>query len=359
MPERVLAPAALLIALLAVLLVALCNPARSDAQEPVAPPGFFGVNASGFEPGDFERMAAAGVGVTRNVFPFQVMKHGRHTPYYWGYTDQIVQQTALNGIDLIPMIYGAPPWVSEKLNRTVLKGEPKRAWDELLVALVQRYGPGGTFWQENEYTPYRPLRVWQIWNEPNSITWWGPKPSPGEYAKVLVRSANVIHSVDPEAQIMSAGIVARPTNAHAIQGKKYLKKLYANRAAVEATDILAYHPFAQSVAGVRKQLKVARKVLRSRGAGATPIWITEIGWGSKGPKGHDLIKSPAAQNRTLRDLMSMTIADQASLGLGRMLWYQWRDTTSDLCKWCETSGLLDIKSQPKELLTTFASLAVR
>lgn len=357
--KRARACAALSVALLATLLAALPSPDRAVAQAPQAEPGFFGVNASGLEPGDFEQMAAADVGVTRNVFPFQVLKHGKDKPWFWGYTDPIVRGTAEAGIDLIPLVYGAPPWVSKKLNATVLKGEAKRAWGDYLVALVQRYGPGGSFWAENPYVPYRPVRIWQIWNEPNSITWWGPRPNPGQYAKVLVRSANVIHSVDPEAQIMSAGVVARPTNAHAIPGKKYLSELYAKRSAVEATDIVAYHPFAASVAGVRKQLRVARGALRKRGAGATPIWVTEIGWGSKGPKSASLIKSPSAQNRTLRDLMEMAIAERQPLGLGRLLWYQWRDTPYDLCKWCETSGLLDRSSQPKPLLTTFASLAVR
>lgn len=343
------------------LLSALLAPSPSAAQETTAQPGFFGVNASGFEHGDFETMAAADVGVTRNVFPFQVLKHGKKKPYFWGYTDPIVRATAQNGIDLIPMVYGSPPWVSTKLNHTVLKGESKRAWDELLVALVQRYGPLGSFWfeKENEYVPYRPVRIWQIWNEPNSITWWGPKPRPTEYGKVLVRSANIIHAADPGAQIMSAGVVARPTNSHAIPGKKYLSQLFATPGVAEATDIVAYHPFAESVNGVRKQLKVARSALKRRGAGATPIWITEIGWGSKGPPKQSLVKSPKAQDRTLRSLMEMAVAEQAPLGLGRLLWYQWRDTPSDLCKWCETSGLLNINSKPKKLLSTFSAIATR
>lgn len=342
--------------LLAVLAAALCSPAHSSAQ---APPGFFGVNASGFESADFARMAAADVGVTRNVFPYQVLKHGRDQPFHWGYSDPFVQLTAWNSIDLIPMIYGAPSWVSDKLNQTVLKGEAKRDWRALLIALVQRYGPDGSFWAENPYTPYHPIRVWQIWNEPNSITWWGPRPDPREYAKVLIRSADAIHSVDPGAQIMTAGIVARPTNRHAITGTKYLKKLLRVRGVRAAADIVAYHPFAESVNVIRSQLKAARRTLNKGHAKSTPIWVTEIGWGSKGKKNQPLIKSPSAQNRALRETMQMAVAEQSRLGLGRLLWYQWRDTPSELCRWCESSGLLDIDDQPKPLLNTFAAVATR
>ncbi|MFN8152210.1 MAG: hypothetical protein U0R24_13935 [Solirubrobacterales bacterium] len=344
--------------LLALLAAALCMPSGAQAQAQ-APTGFFGVNASGYESGDFERMAEADVGVTRNIFPFEVIRHGKDLPYNWSYTDPIVRGTAENGIDLIPMVYGAPPWVSHDLNRTVLKGEAARAWSDLLTTLVQRYGPGGAFWSENPTVPYRPIRVWQIWNEPNSITWWGPKPKPKDYGKVLVRSAAAIHAVDPEAQVMTAGIVAEPTNAHAILGKEFLAELFKSRAVREAADIVAYHPYAATVSGVRKQLKQARSALRSRGAGSTPLWITEIGWGTKGPRKHPLVKTTSGQIQVLHDTFEMVLSQRQRLGLGRLLWYQWRDGPYKLCKWCETSGLLTVDNKDKPLLGTFASIATR
>ena len=354
---RVLFIAALPLTLLALLLT-LCLPASSTAAEP-APKGFFGVNATGNENGDFSRMAAANVGVTRNVFPFQVLKHGPDEPYDWSYPDPIVRSTAESGIDLIPMVYGAPPWVSSDLNHTVLKGKSKRAWRDLLIALVHRYGPGGSFWSENPDVPYRPIETWQIWNEPNSITWWGPRPRPSEYAKVLVRSAKAIHSVDPGARILTAGIVARPSNRHAIRGTKYLAELFKRPGVRAAADAVAYHPYAPSVNGVHEQLKDARKVLRQRRAGSTPIWITEIGWGTEGPRGHPLIKSVRGQNRAMRQTFELVVRDRKRLGLGRLLWFQWRDRTDDLCLWCESSGLLDVSSEPKQLLGTFRSIATR
>lgn len=357
MPGPSLPLAALSLTLLAMALV-LCAPTRSVAQE-VAPEGFFGVNASSNDPADFGGMAAADVGVTRTVFPFQVIRQGRKKPYNWSYSDNIVANTTANGLDLIPMLYGAPPWISEELSRTPLNGEAKDAWRDLLVAIVQRYGPGGVYWAENPYTPYRPIETWQIWNEPNSITWWAPRPRPLEYATLLRRSADAIHSVDANAVIMTAGIVARPTNPHAINGKKFLGKLFGADGVNEAADAVAYHPYAPSVPGVKHQLEEARSVLGSRGAGATPIWITEIGWGTKGPRSHPLIKSLDGQNRAMRETFEMVLNQRQPLGLGGLLWYQWRDRREDLCLWCETSGLVDRDSQPKRLFETFRQIAVR
>ena len=343
---------------LLVLALALCLPASSAAAQ-TAPPGFFGVDASSSEAADFAGMAAADVGVTRAVFPFQVLRQGPDEPYFWGYSDHLVKVTANNGMDLIPTLYGAPPWISEELNKTPLHGESRRAWGQLLIETVGRYGPGGEFWALNPAVPYRPIGTWQIWNEPNSVTWWGPRPRPLEYATLLRRSERAIHYVDPNALILSAGIVARPTNNNKIPGTTFMSKLFAARGIAEIVDAVAYHPFAPSVAGVRRQLRDARVVLRDHGAGQTPLWITEIGWGSAGPRGHPLIKSARGQNRALRDTFEMVLAERERLGIARLLWYQWKDGGDDLCLWCETSGLVDRASAPKLLLETFRQIATR
>ena len=40
-------------------------------------------------------------------------------------------------------------------------------------ALVQRYGPDGSFWTGQHRR--QPIRQWQIWNEPNLMFFW-PRP---------------------------------------------------------------------------------------------------------------------------------------------------------------------------------------
>ncbi len=348
---------ALAVLLLPALVLALALPSRGEAA--AAPPGFFGVNINA-GPVDYEAMAAANTGVTRMIFPANAFKPTREDGYRWTYGDQIVRSAATRGIDVIPILYGLPHWISDKLNKTPLKGKAKKAWDEYVAVVVSRYGPGGTFWdlKINQYVPYNPIEVWQIWNEPNSITWWGPKPNAREYGSFLKATANVIHAIDPRAEVMTAGIVAEPTNSHAITGKKYLGQLFKDRGVAKVIDDVAYHPYAGTVAGVKKQLKGARSILNRRRARNTPIWVTEIGWGSKrGRSNHPLIKSKAGQKAALRGSFKMALQMRKRLKLHGMLWYQWRDGRDDLCLWCESSGLVDKKGAAKDLLDVFASLS--
>ena len=53
-----------------------------------------------------------------------------------------------------------------------------------LAALVERYGPDGTFWTDHPELPKHPLREWQIWNEPHLPAYWD---APRERARTATR----------------------------------------------------------------------------------------------------------------------------------------------------------------------------
>ena len=85
--------------------------------------------------------------------------------------------------------------------------------------------------------------------------------------------------------------------------------------------------------------------------------MTEVGWGSRGPIEHPLIKTDRGQARSLRNLFELVLRNRDRLGVERLLWYHWRDAADDLCLWCKTSGLLDRKSRPKRIYEVFRALA--
>jgi hypothetical protein len=341
------------------LLIALFIGSGSPSAHPPAPAGFYGVSGWNTEEADFERMADADVGVYRASFPIGLVRPVPDEPFVWTYFDRLVYNTASNGIDLLPMIYGVPLWHSEERSATPVHDPVARhQWHEALVAFVERYGPGGVYWAEHPELEARPIHIWQIWNEPNSKTWWGPRPNPREYGTLLRRSERTIHSVDPTAQLMTAGIVARPTNPDAIRGPAFLRGLFARAAVRSATDLVAYHPYAPTVHAVRIQLQKMRGVLTHLGVTA-PAWVTEVGWGSDGPREHPLIKSRPGQRLALAGTFEMIRKRRRSLGIDRVLWYLWQDRTDTLCLWCESSGLVDVDGKPKRLLETFRGLATR
>jgi len=348
--KRSATAAALLVALLA-----LAAPMPATAA--TAPKGYIGVNSSWtLTPESYEQMAAGHVGMFRTGWIFDIAKQHPGDPYDWSNFDANVEGTARNGIDMIPVMFGIPRWISTERGGTPL-GQSEGEWKKYLAAAVERYGPGGEFWMENPDVPYRPVRVWQVWNEPNSRTWWRPKPDPKEYGKLLVLSAKAIHAVDPKAKIMTAGIVAHPTNAAAIEGNTYLKGLFKSKAARRATDYVGFHPYAPTSNEVERQLESARRVLEKSKMSKTPIWITEIGWGSVGPKNHPLIMPEAKLETEFAKVLQMAVDRRKQLNLGSFLWYHWQDHPDDICLWCESSGLIDYSGTAKPLLEIFASIA--
>jgi hypothetical protein len=101
-----------------------------------------------------------------------------------------------------------------------------------------------------------------------------------------------------------------------------------------------------------------RRVLRRAGVVA-PAWVTEVGWGSDGPRDHPLIKSKLRQRRALENTFELIRKRRSALNIDRVLWYLWQERPDTLCLWCESSGLLDQDADAKRLLGSFRALATR
>ena len=348
---------ALLLAIaLALLAPALRAPAADAAQ---APRGFFGVHPrslDGIQASDYVRMAAADVGLIRTGFIIGRVKDSADDPYNWSHFDKIVAETARNGIDLLPVLLGVPPYVTTKPGSVPL-GNSESEWRDYLRELVLRYGPDGQFWIERPEVPEHPIRDWQIWNEQNALTNWKMKPNPREYGRLLAISAETIHEVDAEATIVAGGVISTPGNPLAPAGVKYLRKmLRSSPAAKRAADVIAIHPYTGYVKDIKEQVRKTREMLDDLKLDL-PIWITEIGWGTGSETRNPLIVSEARQRQNLRKAFEMMIRERRKLGIGRAVWYQWRDGPDEICKWCVNSGLVQQNGVSKPLLDVFSRIA--
>jgi hypothetical protein len=342
-------------ALLAALLT-LGLPATSDAAQ--APNGFFGVHPRSLSADDYATMAGADVGLIRTGFVYAAVRPHETDPYDWTHYDTVVAGAADQGIDVLPVLLGVPRWISTARGATPLDTPAaKAAWREFLTGAVERYGPGGSFWATYPGTPH-PIEDWQVWNEPNSFNNW-KRPSPRGYGTLLTISAKTIHAVDPGADVVSAGVISQPVNRRAMDGDVYLKKMLKSRKAARAADAIAIHPYTGTVREVRKQIELTRKVMDKRKLKRTPIWVTEIGWGSGKGSPNPLIVPAAKQRRNLRDSFRMMLKKRRKLDIAKAVWYQWRDGPDTVCGWCNTSGLLRENGSEKPLLDEFAAIARR
>ncbi len=187
----------------------------------------------------------------------------------------------------------------------------------------------------------------------------GSKPKPKDYGKVLVRSAAAIHSVDPNAQVMTAGIVAEPTNAHAILGKRFLADLFKSRAVRNAVDIVAYHPYARNVAGVRGQLKQARASLRSAVPARRRCGSPRSGGNQGAPQASADQDDYSGQERISTTHSRWCSRSAASSGSGACSGTSGATAPTSSASGVRPRVLLTRDNEDKPLLGTFESVATR
>ena len=114
---------------------------------------------------------------------------------------------------------------------------------------------GSDFWREHPELPYRPIRVWEIWNEPNLRRFWGGRrPDPVEYRRVLAAGRAGLRAADPQARIVSGGLAWRH------DGGRYLASVLGDGGAC-LLDAAAIHPYGNSVAESVGYLEEARAIL--------------------------------------------------------------------------------------------------
>lgn len=189
--------------------------------------------------------------------------------------DLLVAGAARQGVELLPILMRSRPEPGLGLKRYAEPPETDREWDRWRARVrlyAERYGPDGAFWSENPEVPYRPLRAWEVWNEPNLSEFWDRREvDAAEYARLLVETRAVLRSVDPQARIVIGGLTSRH------DATSYLSALLDEVRACHA-DAIGIHPYAPTAEGAIDHLEAVRTAADAAGAEELPLWITEIGW---------------------------------------------------------------------------------
>jgi polysaccharide biosynthesis protein PslG len=327
---------------------------------------FYGIVSSNHpDATQFRTMGDARVGTFRFQLDWRRIQPTEGGPYGWSSADSQVENAAVNGIELLPVLYGSPEWASGSYREPPLGSEEdKQAWKDFLAAAVQRYGPDGAFWQEHPGIDAHPIRAWQVWNEVNSPTYWEPNPSPKKYAELLKISDDAISNVDQGAEIILAGMFGTPSRNKGIYSWKFLERLYGINGAASHFDAVAVHPYSPNLAGIKAQIELMRKRMKNAGDAKTPVWVTEIGWGSANTRGQPLNKSLAGQKKMLRKSFNLLLGHRGKWKIKRILWFTWRDpgdgedVTGVICGWCGSAGLVHTDLNPKPSFDAFRRFTV-
>lgn len=279
--------------------------------------------------------------------------------YDWGRTDAVVGRAALERQDLLPFIVDAPAWAS---GVQPAKGDawPPRdpaALAAFARAAVARYGPDGRFWRVAIGIPYRPIRTWQVWNEPNTPAFWPAGPDPAAYGALLRATGDAIHATDPGATVLAAGM---PDSDIGTRLARYLRGLYAS-AAPGAFDALAVHAYAPDPASALGVVARARGVAAAAGQPDVPLWVTEFGYASAGED--SMVTTDEIGQARLVARTALALRRVAGpWNLRGLIAFRWRDAARprhlrDM--WPFHSGLLRRDGTPKPALGALgAALAI-
>ena len=196
---------------------------------------------------------------------------GVRNPEYLNRLDGVMGLIRWYGLHPIVVVVGTPAWARGGAGSRMTPPERPEDFAAALGFLAGRYAGG-------------PGVAYEVWNEPNQPQFWDAPGGPNApaYARLLKPAYAAIKAADPAATVLGGSI--------AFNDWRYLKSLYAEGGVLGSMDGLAIHPYTQgqppeartdgyhSFALAVEQLG---QVMAAHGDGATPLWITEMGWSTR------------------------------------------------------------------------------
>jgi Glycosyl hydrolase catalytic core len=349
-----------LVRLLTAALAALALAAPAEAARNV-PRGFYGAMYDGavrdasprVQARAWGRMAANGAESARAAFSWQNAQPAEGIPFDFSAPDRVVEDATEHGIELLPIALDTPFWARPRVDAWWTADTD--AFAAYMDALVGRYGPDGSFWAEHPDVPERPLRHWQIYNEPGLSK---------RYAPLLKAAHDAVKDADPGAKIVLAGL----TGTDAGTPWDVLRYQYRRGGIGGWFDIAALHLYTGNAENVDDGVRLFRRVMKRNGDRRKPLWMTEFGiTASKGRT-----DAPRAQ-RTLRTTdkgMAKFLAvayrnlmrRHERLRLQRAYWYTWASSYErggDIFEFAGLNEFADDRLDPKPALGAYRASARR
>src|SRR5829696_1074078 len=324
--------------MLCVLTMLIALPASADAERRV-PRGWAGVTADGslFDPrvdqdAEFEAMAADGVETVRVAFYWSVAQpyetwddvpaseRGRFVdaggiPTDFAAPDAVVGRAAARGIEVMPVVLWAPRWARARRELIASPPDPK-GYGAFLAQLARRYGAGGAFWRRSPSIARRPVRDWQVWNEPTVEGFWSDQPFAERYIQLLRAARSRLRAADPAARLVLAGLVYESWNP--------LQDLY-EAGARGLFDAVAVHPFTDRLDDLVTILERVRAVMARHRDERMPLLVSELSYPSSLGKaerfGYETTE--AGQAKRLARAFERLADERRRLRIESVHWYTW------------------------------------
>lgn len=133
--------------------------------------------------------------------------------------------------------------------------EEMQRFGEYVYRMVDRY----RYW----------VKHWEIWNEPNILPFWTPKPNVKHYSRLLQIAYRRAKEADPDCVVLGGAMAGADLD--------FLRGMYANGAKGHF-DVLSYHTYGNdpTESSQIKEIDGMRAIMREQGDDK-PLWLTETG----------------------------------------------------------------------------------
>jgi hypothetical protein len=313
-------------AVTALIALAIAVLPASAAAERSVPRGWLGVIADGpltsggAMDGEWDLMAGSGAEGVRTAFYWPSAQRDGGVPPDLSHLDGVVLQAARRGLPVLPIVTGTPGWAASRPHDETSPPRDPKLYADFLRALVARYGPGGSLWAEHPEVAARPIRDWQIWNEPNLTRYWTPPRGQGfarSYVKLLRAAHRALRGADRGSRTILAGLPNESWIA--------LRRIY-KAGGRKSFDAVALHPYTGKPRNVVRLAEFARKEMRRFNDGRKPIWITELSWPAAKGKTRNTTgfeTTDRGQAQRLTEGLKLLARARKRLRIQRVFWYTW------------------------------------
>jgi hypothetical protein len=216
--------------------------------------------------------------------------HDQSGAIYWGELDDIVNDSADEGVKLLLSIVAAPSWATPDGRN----GLPSRA----------HFGDFNYFMGEMAKRYRGKVQAYEIWNEENLAHENGGRvANAGLYMDILVGASQAIKANDPGALVVSGAPSSTETNNPfvAISDITFLRQMFADSRFRSAVDIVGAHPggaanppdtfWPDNPSGASgwttsrefyfRRIEDVYAAMVDNGLGDMKVWVTEFGWATR------------------------------------------------------------------------------
>ena len=169
----------------------------------------------------------------------------------WDYFDRAMKDFQDHRVNLVVILCYGSAWYKDA---PATEDEMQR-FGEYVYRMVDRYKG----W----------VKHWEVWNEPNILPFWAPKPNVMHYTRLLQIAYQRAKQADPECTVLGGALAGADAD--------FLRGMYRNGAR-GCFDALSYHTYGNNPTeeSQRKEIEGLRGVMKEFGDDK-PLWLTETG----------------------------------------------------------------------------------